>query len=121
MAWQLLQPCINLGLDEDKFWDMTIAEIDRWIKGATWRLRTRAQFDYVLSELIGISAARMIDSKVTMPEIENVYPNLFDKKVAPNKNDLMTQKSVNNFMARAMAINKAKRQAAKDNGGERNT
>lgn len=109
MTWDLLQPAINLGLEEEKFWTMTIAEVDRFIKGARWRLQQKAQFDYCLANLIGISSARMLaPNEVKLPELEDVYSNLFEKKKVedPKPIDEITQKSVNNFLARAMAINK---------------
>lgn len=89
---------------------MSIAEIERFIKGARWRLQQQAQFDYCLSNLIGISSARMMSSEITLPPIEEVYTNLFEeKKKEEIELDEHSQKSVNNFLAAAMAINKAKR------------
>ena len=116
MAWKLLQPSINLGLEESKFWDMTIAEVSRYLEGATWRLKAKAQFDYALADLIGISTARIMSTEVTMPAIEDVYPNLFEKVVEEKPKDDLTTKSVNNFLARAMQINAAR----KKDGGEHN-
>ena len=96
---------------------MTVAEIQRFMDGATWRMRTKAQFDYTLANLIGISSARMMSKEVKFPSISEVYPNLFEAVVEEKpKVDLNTEKSVNNFLARAMAINKAK----KKSGGEHN-
>lgn len=121
MAWQVLQPAINLGLEEDKFWNMTLAEVGRWIDGASWRHKSKAQYDYILADLIGRSIARVISDEATMPDIEDVYPNLFEKKQAVEETpqrDLNTIKSVNNFMARAMAINAAKRKSREKDGGE---
>lgn len=89
---------------------MTVAEIQRYIEGATWRLRNQAQFDYVLANLIGISSARMMSSEVKMPEIEEAYPNLFAAEGAEEKpqrkveEDKMTE-SKNRFLAFAMAHN----------------
>jgi hypothetical protein len=80
MAMKLLQPSINLGLEEEKFWEMTIAEIDRFIKGATWRIRSKAQFDYILADLIGISVGRIISKEAQFPSIEKVYPHLYEEE-----------------------------------------
>ena len=120
MVWQILQPAINMGLEEEKFWNMTVAEIERFMNGATWRMRTKAQFDYALANLIGISSARMMSNDVKFPAISEVYPDLFKMAVEEQPNsDLVvsneeTTKSVNNFLAAAMAINAAK----KKSGGE---
>ena len=109
MAWELLQPAINLGLDESDFWDMTIAELGRWIDGATWRMKNKARFDYQLADLIGISMSRLISEGADFPNIEEVYPNLFeaekDKEEQPIvKDDIMTI-SQNRFLAFAQAHN----------------
>lgn len=89
---------------------MTIAEIERFIKGARWRLQQQAQFDYCLSNLIGISSARMMSNEIKLPAIEDVYTNLFEeKKKEETKVDEHSQKSVNNFLEAAMAINAARK------------
>lgn len=110
----MLQPCINLGLDESKFWDMTIAELNRYVKGAEWRIKLQASLDYKLADLIGISSARMMSKEPTFPEIADVYPDLFEK-AEPVKEDLTT-KSINNFLAQAQAINAARQQ--QQSGGD---
>ena len=66
-----------MGLDEERFWEMTIAEVVRFTEGATWRMKTQAQFDYMLANLIGISVARVVSSEAEYPSIEKVYPTLF--------------------------------------------
>lgn len=116
MVWQTLQPSINLGLEEEKFWSMTPIEVSRFIEGAVFRMKSKAQFDYALANVIGVSIARVVDSNVTIPTIEEVYPNLFEKVVEEKPEDLTT-KSVNNFLAAAMRINAAR----KKNGGEHET
>ena len=58
---------------------MTIAEIMRFQEGAVYRIKQKAQFDYVLANLIGISSARMMSSDVNYPPIEDAYPDLFEK------------------------------------------
>ena len=99
---------------------MTIAEIDRWMNGATWRLRTKAQYDYILSDLIGVSVSRVMSSEVKLPSIDKVYPELFKDVVEEKEEpeDDLTTKSVNRFLARAMAINAARRHSEEDSGGE---
>ena len=77
MAEELLQPAINLGLPEREFWEMTVAEIQRFMKGAEWQFKTKAQFDYMLGNLIGISVVRVISKYATYPPIVVVYPTLF--------------------------------------------
>ena len=40
--------------------------------------RNKANFDYLLAELIGRSVARIYSSSMNMPSIEEVYPSLFN-------------------------------------------
>ena len=79
---QLLQPAINLGLSELDFWEMTKAEIERYIEGATWQLKTKAQFDYSLANLIGLAYARTKSSSVEFPSLEEAYPTIFAIELA---------------------------------------
>lgn len=85
---------------------MTIAEIERYCEGAVWRLKQQAQFDYSLANLVGLSVNRLFDNNSEFPSIEDVYPHLFEKELAEKqKENIATQKSINNFMAFAMANN----------------
>lgn len=88
---------------------MTIAEVTRYEEGAIWRMKQKAQYDYALANLIGISSARMMSSEVTYPSIEDAYPNLFEKPEETNnqaiQEEVATQNSVNNFLAFAMKHN----------------
>lgn len=94
---------------------MTIAEVARWQEGAMWRLKSKAQFDYILADLIGISAGRMASNDVKYPTIEDAYPNLFndeDKKEEHDDAEIATN-NINRFLQFAMAHN-----AAMTKGGE---
>lgn len=86
---------------------MTVAEVIRYEEGYIWRMKQKAQFDYALANLIGISSARMMSSDIKYPAIEDVYPNLFDKSKEEEKvdEDIVTQNSVNRFMEFAMRHN----------------
>lgn len=109
----MLQPSINLGLAESDFWNMTPGEIERFCKGAIWRLEQQAQFDYILADLIGVSAARMMSSKVEYPAIEQVYPSLFKKEPEDiqkaKEEEIRIQNSTNRFMEWALKHNAKKR------------
>lgn len=110
----VLQPALNLGLDEFKFWDMTIAEIERYIKGAEWRIKTQAQFDYTLADLIGISVARVVSDKTTFPSIETVYPTLFEAEAKQKaEEEKRAAESTNRFLEFALKHN-AKMNAQKE-------
>ena len=67
---------------------MTLAEIERAIKSAD-RVRKeqnkqQALFDYTLANLIGRSLARLKSPNITMPNLSQIYPSLFDAKEEEN-------------------------------------
>ena len=108
MQW--LQPAINLGLDEERFWEMTLIEVKRYSDGATWRLKSQAQFDYILANLIGYSVSRVVSSEAEFPSIEKVYPHLFEEEAAELKKkqteeDAMITNSKNRFLEFALKHN----------------
>lgn len=109
IAQKLLQPAINVGLSELDFWNMTKAEIERYVEGAIWRMRSQAQFDYCLADLIGISVARVMSDDVEYPPIEKIYPTLFDDVVKEQKQrqeeELRMVDSTNRFMEFALKHN----------------
>lgn len=110
IAYQLLQPAINFGLSEAEFWDMTKAEIERYLEGAVWRLKLKAQFDYSLADLMGASIARVFSGEAEYPTLYQAYKNLFAEEAEEQMKEeaeaeaLMT-KSQNNFLAFAMKHN----------------
>lgn len=61
---------------------MTIAELERSLRSKQKLIKAQAQeratYDYLLAELIGRSVSRIYNSSNKMPEIAEVYPNLFD-------------------------------------------
>lgn len=90
---------------------MTVGEIERYAEGAVWRMKSRAQFDYMLADLIGISMARILGDGVKYPKIEEVYPSLFNDDIkAEDDVEDRTEASVNNFMEFALQLNARKRE-----------
>lgn len=76
--------------------------------GAVWRMRSQAQFDYSLANLIGISVARIMSNDVEYPAIEKVYPDLFEAVVEDSEQaqeEIATQNSINHFMEFALKHN----------------
>jgi hypothetical protein len=106
IALAMLQPAINMGLTELEFWEMTKAEIERYLEGALWRMKAKAQFDYSLADLFGASVARLFDSSNEFPAIHQVYPYLFEEEaIEEEKQEAATTNSINNFLAFAMKHN----------------
>lgn len=122
IVYEFLQPAINLGLSEFDFWNMTLAEIERYCEGATWRLKQQAQFDYSLANLIGASVGRLLDSDCQYPTIYEAYPHLFEEeKPAPEEeiqSEIATTNSINNFLAFAMKHNAKMRGVETENYDE---
>lgn len=88
---------------------MTVAEINRFIEGAKHQMKMRAQFDYMLGNLIGISVARCISKEATYPPIEKVYPTLFEapspEEVQREEEEKIVTNSTNRFLEFAMKHN----------------
>lgn len=63
---------------------MTVAELTRLIESKNRmerrRVREKANFDYILADLIGRSLARLNNKSATYPDISKVYPSLFDSE-----------------------------------------
>ena len=93
---------------------MTVAEVMRYTEGAVWRLKSRAQLDYVLADLIGVSVARIMSNDVKYPSIEEVYPTLFEPNEKEKQDEMIQQKkneaSANRFLQFALQHNAKLRQ-----------
>ena len=48
-------------------------------------LQEKSSMDYTLADLIGRSVARIYNSSNTIPDIEDVYPTVFDKEELERK------------------------------------
>ena len=71
-----------------------------------YRLKTKAQFHYILADLIGISAGRMMSKDVKYPSIDEVYPNLFEKQEEEHNEEAeVAQNNINRFMEFALKHN----------------
>ena len=94
---------------------MTLAEIVRWEKGAIYRLKTKAQFDYILADLIGISAGRMMSKDVKYPPIEDVYTGFFEQEKEEHDEEAeIATNNINRFLQFAMAHNAAMKKGESD-------
>ena len=83
-----------------------------------YRLKTKAQFHYILADLIGISAARMMSEDVTYPAIEDVYPNLFEKEKEEQDNEAeIATNNINRFMEFALKHNAMMKKGESEQSG----
>lgn len=101
---------------------MTFAEILRRMESYKRKLenkmKEKAQFDYILADLIGISVARVLDKNVKYPSIDKVYPVLFKKTEEELEQEKMDISAMR-FMQYAQAHN-AKFEQQEGNNGKSN-
>ena len=68
---------------------MTIAELNRVLASRNrvkqQEAKERAYFDYILADIIGRSISRVYSKKGKLPEISDIYPNLFNKEEIKQK------------------------------------
>ena len=105
-----------MGLPEKEFWEMTKAEVERYLEGAAWRMKVKAQFDYLQADLFGISIARIFDSELEFPSVEQIYPFLFEntqnQEEQKNEEEIRMENSVNRFMEFALKHNAKHREGS---------
>jgi hypothetical protein len=93
---RLLDNSLDYGIKEFDFWEMTPAEIDRYIKSRN-RVRKieaqqRASFDYILASLISKGTAIIMGSKESFPTVEEAYPDLFSDLQKKREEKIIQQK-----------------------------
>ena len=93
--YKMLNNALDYGLKESEFWEMTIAELDRYIDSRKRVLRIeekeRATHNYLHALLVGKAVARCFDDKSSFPEIHEVYPSVFVETQA-NKDEIQERK-----------------------------
>ena len=110
-AYKWLESALDYGITEDTDWDMTLAEAIRAIKSKKRvekaRAMEKASFDYIQAELIGRSIARLYSSSARMPQIQEVYPSLFDnEEIEKQRQQKKMELSVLRFKTFAQTYNK---------------
>lgn len=106
---QLRDFAVNCGIEEDKFWMMTIPEANRAIQAWGWREKrhnqTTASYLYKLPNLIAIA---VLDSK-KYPEIYDIFPNEFDKaEIEESKRKYQIERDIAYLKAWAEDYNRRK-------------
>lgn len=110
-AYKWLESALDYGITEDTYWDMTLAEVIRAIKSKKRQEKAKAMekasFDYIQAELIGRSIARLYSSSARMPQIQEVYPSLFDnEEIEKQRQQKKMELSVLRFKTFAQTYNK---------------
>lgn len=114
---ELLEGALDLGITEQEFWNMTLAELHRVIESRQRcrkrEAQERASFDYLLADLIGRSVGRIYNSANRMPSIEEAYPGIFDaKEIEDQKATQQDNLSAMRFRQFANAYNKSYKEVA---------
>ena len=82
---------MDYGIKESEFWEMSIDELIRAINSKKRIIKQKAQeranFDYILADLIGRSIGRLYSNQMSLPEISEAYPNLFDSQKTEEAKD----------------------------------
>ena len=110
---------LEIGIDEDAFWEMTMAQVNRRVevfnKVYKRQMRERANMDWQLANLIGISVGRCLSKDAQMPSVYEAYPDLFDEEESKEMiQKQQTDISVARFLEYATAHN-LKRKVANKN------
>jgi hypothetical protein len=84
-----LANALDMGITEQDFWNMTLAELERALASKRRIMKQQAQeqasLDYILADLIGRSVGRIYSSSTKLPPISEVYPTLFDSQEIEQK------------------------------------
>jgi hypothetical protein len=96
LVYEMLDRALDYGITEEKFWDMTFAEIHRAVNSKRRMLKQEAQekatYDYILAQLITKGVSKVLGDKSNYPSIEEAYPGIFDDVVAERKAKIEEQK-----------------------------
>jgi hypothetical protein len=95
------------GITEREFFSMTITEIERSIKAKKELEKRRAQFDFILADLIGRSVARVYNSENTLPTLAEAYPSLFNEQEEQEaRQQAQDEMNAQKFMQFAQSFNR---------------
>lgn len=116
----MLNNALDYGISEFDFWSMTPGELNRLVesKDRVHKLEAqeKAKFDYIHASLIGRAVSTVLSSGAKFPQIEEVYPSLFNinQKKEEEKQQVLDQLSALRFKQFAQSYNKKFEGVAKD-------
>jgi len=107
---------LDIGITEEEFWNMTFTEVRNRVDCYTRRKKVldqeRATYDYILADLIGRSVSRLYSSTNNLPEIEKVYPGIFNEdKLQEQRDQKKAELSAMRFRMFAISHNKRIKEA----------
>lgn len=93
---KLLDASLKIGLSEFDFWEMTIGEVDRFIESYNWRKsqqeKQNAFLVYSTANLIGMKMADVLNGTNNMPEVYDVFPDIFPEEQAKREEEEQNRK-----------------------------
>lgn len=100
-----------MGIPEQDFWNLTLAELERALLSKKRQLlqqqQETASFHYILADLIGKSVSRIYHSANNLPTIQEVYPTLFNsKEIEEKRAEKQAELSALRFKQFAQSYNK---------------
>lgn len=109
MVEQLLEYALDVSISEERFWKMTIPEVNREIKAWGWREeRQRQYFSSLAYRIPTLIAIAVLEGK-KYPELYEAFPNEFDeKKIKEARHKLQVEKDIATFKAWAEHFNSKK-------------
>lgn len=92
----MLDNALDYGITEERFWDMTFAEIERAVNSVIRTKKIEAQEkasgDYVLAHLIVKGVSKILGDKSDYPTLEEAYPGLFKELIEARQAKIEEQK-----------------------------
>lgn len=84
ITMQMLKVCLEAGIVEDDFWEMTYKEIVNYMKA--YKKRREVEFkelvtiNHLLGDLIGMSVSRLFSKDAKYPSVVEMFPNLYKEE-----------------------------------------
>lgn len=76
---------IECEMEEDKYWSSTYGEVFRYIvaynKKITQNVKMDLRSSHLTADLVGYSVARLLDKEAKLPDITELYPELFEEEI----------------------------------------
>lgn len=89
---------LDYGIRECEFWEMTLAELQRFFNSKHRvelnQAQERASFDYILAQVLTRGIGCLFSSNATMPTVYEVYPTLFEKQQEQQKEKTLEKKAL---------------------------
>lgn len=96
LVYTMLERALDYGITEERFWDMTFAEIHREVDSKVRVKRLEAQekatYDYILAQLITKGVSKVLGDKSNYPSMEEAYPGVFDNVIEERRAKAKEQK-----------------------------